>query len=187
MIIQMISSLLCSDTLYRLQRNITLSRRRTPNSIGPVQITPAYPYARKDAKIPFLRNSFFNSIRFLPISSTSLYSFLYFPSYIHAGNTSPHVFFRFLPSSVSCFLKDTFFPSHQPALPRYIGGTQYPASPKGSPCLPSNSSLQQPTSVQTQGRLAAIDSSTDNGWPSDILVRIVNPAFPYIFEYLPFR
>ena len=60
-------------------------------------------------------------------------------------------------------------------------GTQYPASPKGSPCLPSNSSLQQPTSVQTQGRLAAIDSSTDNGWPSDILVRIVKSSFSIYF------
>ena len=42
-------------------------------------------------------------------------------------------------------------------------------------------SLQQPTSVQTQGRLAAIDSSTDNGWPSDILVRIVKSSFSIYF------
>ena len=46
---------------------------------------------------------------------------------------------------------------------RYMGGTQYPATPRSSPGAPSSSSRQQPTSVVTQGRRAAMDSSTESG------------------------
>ena len=56
---------------------------------------------------------------------------------------------------------------------RCMGGTQKPAGPRSSPVMPPISSLQQPTSVVTQGRPAAKDSSTDRGWPSEMLVRMV--------------
>ena len=143
----------------------------------------------KDAKIPFLRNSFFNSN---PIPANLFYLSIQlsipFPSYIHAGNTSPHVFFRFLPSSVSCFLKDTFFPSHQPALPDTSAAHNILQVQKDHPAyLPTVPCNSQHLYRHRDVLLPLIPVQTTAGLPIYIVRIVKSSVFHIIFEYLPFR